>query len=510
MRESFSPVDGRSDAIYARQSIDKIDSISIESQIERCKMEVIGDSIVYQDKGYSGKNTERPSFQKLSQHIREGKIKRVIVYRLDRISRSVLDFAELIQTFQQYNVEFVSTMEKFDTSSPVGKAMLIIIMVFAQLERETIQQRIIDAYRSRSRRGFYMGGRVPYGYRLTDIKIDHVRTKMYEAIPEEMVIVQKAFSIYAQPQASLGDVVNFFSAHGIYTRLGKDFNRSTVRDILINPIYVKSDAAIYDFFLAQGANLINDRTDFIGQNGAYLYSDEERKHYRSTEVRGLLLVLAPHRGFIDSDTWLRCRKKCMKNQVVAKPTKAKTTWLAGKLKCGLCGYALVGKKEHYKDRIFRYYLCSHKYTAHACSFTSIDANELDALVFAEMQKKIRELSDVPITDHQCQQQIAQLKSEIDLISSQINALLEKIPEASPSVMKYINEKISELDQTKNSLLHQFETSSTPCVADMEVENVSHVFRQWDSFHIMERITIVDSLIEKVIVTPEKMEILWRF
>ncbi len=146
-------------AIYARQSVDRIDSISVESQIEFCKGEVTGESYkVYTDKGYSGKNIDRPAFQELLRDIEAGKVNRVIVYRLDRISRSVLDFASLIEVFQKNHVDFVSTMEKFDTGAPIGKAMLMIVMIFAQLERETIQQRVIDAYSSRSKRGFYMGG----------------------------------------------------------------------------------------------------------------------------------------------------------------------------------------------------------------------------------------------------------------------------------------------------------------------------------------------------------------
>ena len=166
------------DAIYTRQSVDRADSISVDSQAEFCKREVTDEKNVktYTDKGYSGKNIDRPAFQELLRDIETGQVRRVIVYRLDRISRSVLDFANLIDVFQKHNVDFVSTMEKFDTATPVGKAMLMIVMIFAQLERETIQQRVIDAYSSRSKRGFYMGGPIPYGFRLTDTVIDGVRT----------------------------------------------------------------------------------------------------------------------------------------------------------------------------------------------------------------------------------------------------------------------------------------------------------------------------------------------
>lgn len=105
-------MDNRIDAIYGRQSIDKKDSISIESQFEFCRYELKGgEGREYKDKGYSGKNIERPDFQRLLQDIKLGLIKRVIVYKLDRISRSIVDFAKLMELFKQYDVEFVSCTE---------------------------------------------------------------------------------------------------------------------------------------------------------------------------------------------------------------------------------------------------------------------------------------------------------------------------------------------------------------------------------------------------------------
>ena len=158
-------MDNRIDAIYGRQSIDKKDSISIESQFEFCRYELKGgEGREYKDKGYSGKNIERPDFQRLLQDIKLRLIKRVIVYKLDRISRSIVDFAKLMELFKQYNVEFVSCTEKFDTSTPMGRAMLNICIVFAQLERESIQMRVQDAFYSRCTKGYYMRGRTPYGF----------------------------------------------------------------------------------------------------------------------------------------------------------------------------------------------------------------------------------------------------------------------------------------------------------------------------------------------------------
>ena len=166
-------------AIYPRKSKFKKDSISIESQVEFCKHEIKGNEKfkVYPDNGFSGKDTNREQFQEMCKDIEKGIISKVVVYKLDRISRSIIDFANIMEFFGKHNVEFVSCTEKFDTGAPMGRAMLNICIIFAQLERETIQQRITDAYHSRNKKGFYMGGGKPYGFDLEKIEIDGKKSK---------------------------------------------------------------------------------------------------------------------------------------------------------------------------------------------------------------------------------------------------------------------------------------------------------------------------------------------
>ena len=169
-------------AVYARQSIDKKDSISIDTQIEYCRHEAANtDNIkTYVDKGYSGKNTNRPAFEQMMSDISAGLITTVIVYRLDRVSRSIVDFADFINTLENKKTSFISATEKFDTSSPMGRAMLYIIAVFAQLERETIAQRIKDNYYERIKRGAVGGGPAPYGFTLAKKTINGIKTTVYE------------------------------------------------------------------------------------------------------------------------------------------------------------------------------------------------------------------------------------------------------------------------------------------------------------------------------------------
>lgn len=497
------------DAIYTRQSVDRIDSISVESQADFCKKEVSsGQFKIYTDKGYSGKNIDRPAFQKMMQDIEAGMIRRVIVYRLDRISRSVLDFANVIDLFQKYQVDFVSTMEKFDTGTPIGKAMLMIVMIFAQLERETIQQRVIDAYSARSKRGFYMGGRVPYGFRLKDTVIDGIRTRMYEPIESEAAIVRKIFSLYSEPQTSFGDVMRYLTQHGIVKRNGQLFNRSQLRDIVVNPVYGKADYRFYDFFKSQGVQIANSPEDFIGTNGAYLYSGEN-KDRKTISMEGHLLVIAPHQGLIDSQTWIKCRSKCLNNKSVAKPLKAKATWLAGKIKCAKCGYALVSKIYHCKTKSDnRYYLCTHKYSAGGCDFGSLDADAVDQVVLEEMRKKLDNFKT--LRKHQQDHfnlQTVQLKEQLAALDQEISSLLDKVATANDTVMAYINRRVAELDAQKKELniqIIQLESKQQD-----HMDQISDYMDHWQELSMADKLTVVDSLIVSIHASQDKLEIKWK-
>ena len=160
------------DAIYARQSIDKKGSLSIEGQIELCRKFTADDALVFSDKGFSGKNTKRPAFGELMEAVEAGRVKKIVVYRLDRFSRSLADFSQIWELLRKNDVEFLSVNEQFDTSSPMGRAMLNIVMTFAQLERETTAERVRDNYHHRVSLGAWPGGPAPYGYALSKAELD--------------------------------------------------------------------------------------------------------------------------------------------------------------------------------------------------------------------------------------------------------------------------------------------------------------------------------------------------
>ena len=381
-------MNNRIDAIYARQSVDKKDSISIESQIEFCKYELKGGNCKeYTDKGYSGKNTDRPKFQELVRDIKRGLIAKVVVYKLDRISRSILDFANMMELFQQYNVEFVSSTEKFDTSTPMGRAMLNICIVFAQLERETIQKRVQDAWYSRCQRGFKMGGKTPYGFRTEPYVMDGVRTKKLVIEPTEAAFVRQMYEMYADPQVSLHDITKKLTADGMRTYHGRPLSRATLSVILRNPIYVMADLDIYEFYKSQGTDIYNDAADFAGTNGCYYYQGKGNTEDKHKHLQGQTLVLAPHEGFIPSELWLKCRKKLLASHTYQPARKARNTWMAGKIKCGKCGYALMSAHSNG----ILYLRCTVHADSKACPGCGcVKLHELEAVVYGAMVKKLKD------------------------------------------------------------------------------------------------------------------------
>lgn len=501
------------DAIYGRQSVDRADSISIESQIEYCQYETRGGTYkVFQDKGYSGKNTDRPQFQVMMEAIRRGEVKRVIVYKLDRISRSILDFATMMAEFQEYSVEFVSCTEKFDTSTPMGRAMLNICIVFAQLERETIQMRVEDAYISRSRRGFYMGGRVPYGYKLEPYTIDGKKTSRYVLEPEEAKIVKLIFSMYAEPQISYGDIVRYLVENGIKNSRTKDgvWDRCRLSDMIKNPVYVKADLDIYRFYKDQGTILHNIPEDFIGTNGCYLYSDKEAGR-KSIHLEGQHVVLAPHEGIIPSDIWLKARIKCLNNKQVTKPMKVRSSWLIGKVKCGKCGYALTATSCKLKTRVLRYLVCSHRAQTRSCEGVGgIKLEEFENFILSEMIEHLKEFEVLSDMQRQTENpKINELQVKIESLTSEIEKLLSKVAEANGVLMDYINRRVGELDSQVKAYQQQIRELSPLDTQRSDVPKLRGYMQHWDDLSFDDKRAVVDKLIAVIKATENSCEITWK-
>jgi len=184
---------------------------------------------VYSDPGYTGANLNRPALQELLEDIKQGKINIVLVYKIDRLTRSPKDFYYLMEIFEKYKVNFISITERFDTSTPAGRLLRNIMLTFAQFERELASERTKDKMLQRAEKGLWNGGIPPFGYRAVNKKL----------IPDEREseIVKLIFETYVKT-GSIAVVYNTLKEKNILNRHGKAFTKSNIKNILSNPVYI--------------------------------------------------------------------------------------------------------------------------------------------------------------------------------------------------------------------------------------------------------------------------------
>lgn len=223
-------------AIYVRVStlyqVDK-DSLPMQKQdlISYAKL-MLGteEYVIFEDAGYSGKNTDRPKFQDMMSQIRQGLFTHMLVWKIDRISRNLLDFATMYSELKELGVTFISKNEQFDTSTAMGEAMLKIILVFAELERNMTSERVTATMISRAGNGLWNGGRIPYGYTYDSV------SKEFSIHPEESEVVVLIHDKYEEMR-SLIQESRWLNEHGYHTRSGGDWNPVSLNIILRSVFY---------------------------------------------------------------------------------------------------------------------------------------------------------------------------------------------------------------------------------------------------------------------------------
>ena len=261
-------------AIYSRKSKFTGKGESIENQIELCRSYIAScystkaaqNALIYEDEGFSGGTLDRPQFKKMMADSHNIALDAIVVYRLDRISRNIGDFAKLIEDLGNRNIGFISIREQFDTASPMGRAMMYIASVFSQLERETIAERIRDNMHELAKTGRWLGGTTPTGYESESISNVTVDGKVRKAcklkiIQEEISLVQLIFEKFLET-GSLTKVDAFLLEKRYTTKRGKNFTRFAIKGILTNPVYMIADEAAYGYLTENHVDLFAEKTDF--------------------------------------------------------------------------------------------------------------------------------------------------------------------------------------------------------------------------------------------------------
>ena len=223
-------------ALYVRVStryqVDK-DSLPFQRKKlkEYCKLLEIDKFEIFEDDGYSGKNTDRPRFQEMMEHIRAGGFSHLIVWKVDRISRNLLDFSTMYKELKDHHVTFISMNEQFDTSTAIGEAMLKIILIFAELERNMTSERVTGIMLDRAESGLWNGGLPPLGYKKDPEKKNLIPE------PEEKDKVKMIFDLY-EKYHSCHKVARFLQQNGIKPKYNTEWLPEYIRRTLRNEAYI--------------------------------------------------------------------------------------------------------------------------------------------------------------------------------------------------------------------------------------------------------------------------------
>ena len=226
-------------AIYTRKSSEEgldMEFNSLDAQRESCEAYIASQRAEgwvclrdrYDDGGFSGGNLERPALKQLIADIEDGLIDIIVVYKIDRLSRALMDFSKLVEIFDRNGVTFVSVTQSFNTTTSMGRLTLNILLSFAQFEREVIGERIRDKVAASRRKGIWMGGPVPLGYDVKDRKL--------VVNPTEAESVQTIFQLFAR-SSSTAQVIDELHARGIQTKKHKPFDKGYLYKLLHNRVY---------------------------------------------------------------------------------------------------------------------------------------------------------------------------------------------------------------------------------------------------------------------------------
>lgn len=504
--------------LYARKSVERENSISCETQLEYCKSVIRLDErdekvLTFVDNGFSGGNVNRDGFQKMMKLVRQDKVSKVIVYKLDRISRSLSDFVNILQEFKTHKVEFVSSQESFDTSSPYGEMIVKILMVFAEFERTSIINRVTQAYAHRSEMGFYMGGRQPYGFELVPTVIHNIKTKKLSPILSEVEQIRYIFEVYAQESVSLRRLQDILITEDKKPLNGSDWTTAKLSKLLKNPIYVRADADVYEYYNRRGVQMITDVMLFDGKYGAQLYG--RTKHdAKSDDWSDMKLVLLTHEGIVDSDIWLKCQRKLEKNKQIGNSISNHTSWLSGKVICEKCGYTMttIKGKIGKEGEIRRYFNCTGKSHKKICTGTKVTiyAEDLENMVYDCICEKLSDIKEMKQNTAQGDTaEVNELKLKIKEIERSEKQLMDTMLSGgfNEDLLALANQKAAQLKRDRLAFLERMEELKS---RNEETDHAVNLARSWKKADYNCKKEVAMLMIYKIMISEDgNAKIIWN-
>ncbi|WP_431304083.1 recombinase family protein [Sediminicoccus sp. BL-A-41-H5] len=340
-------------AVYTRKSTDEgleKEFNSLDAQRESCEAYIAsqrseGWVLVhdrYDDGGVSGGTLERPALQRLLADIEAGLVDVIVCYKIDRLSRSLMDFSKLVQTFDANEVTFVSVTQSFNTTTSMGRLTLNILLSFAQYERELIGERVRDKVAASRARGMWMGGPVPLGYRVENRKL----------LVDEAgaATVNRVFEGFAEIGSGT-KLLPILRAEGLVTKTGKPFDKSALYKLLVNRVYL--------------GEAVHKGTSYPGE----------------------------HAGIVPQELWDRVHAVLQESpRVRGGRSRGKAASLLRGLLFGADGRALSPTHTRKKGRLYRYYVSQSVLQggANDATYRRLPAGEIEAVVMEQVRALLRQ------------------------------------------------------------------------------------------------------------------------
>ena len=475
-------------AVYSRKSVYTGKGNSVENQIEMCRQRIFykypktkeEDITVYEDEGFSGKNIKRPQFQKLLADLKQDKINCLVCYRLDRISRSVSDFSAILEDLSEREISFISVSEDFDTSTPMGKAMIYIASVFAQLERETIAERVRDNMLMLARLGNWLGGPPPTGFDLEKVKekfVDETDGKEKQVCrlktnPQEIKVVELIFKTYLETR-SVNRVSKVLIEKGIKARNGKFYSLPGIHDILRNPIYCIADINAHDYFTQ--AEYCFEKNECSEKYGVFSYNkrDYRKKDKKRQDIDKWIVAVGRHKGIISGKKWVQVQNILKENKPDGKQLVQYNDYalLSGTIICSKCKSKMFAKIRSGKTgnpNLFDY-ICDHKMRGNTalCDCPNLPGYETDDKICEHLMQYADEGSEIygklerlraEIKSKTNINPIDEIETKIKKGNIEIDNLINTLAQDNlhGTIIKRINESVSEKESELKLLNEELE------------------------------------------------------
>lgn len=402
-------------------------------------------------------------------------------------------------------------------------------MTFAQLERETIVERVTDNYYFRANNGYWAGGYAPYGYKIKHIiGKDGKKHSILEIDKEKSKIVKKIFDMYINENVSMRKISYDLNLKEAPTLKGNSkWGINSINAILSRPIYTEATAKIYDYYNKLGTQITNNIEQFDGNLTANLYGKTKKnaKVKALREYEDMYLSLINCQPIISNEDWFRAQKIKGKRKTLApRSNTSKISFLCGLVKCGKCGSNMVTQGcTNTKGKKYYYLICSDKKTGtNTCDNKMIDVSKLQDFVLDDMKnyfnskninKKIEKyIINRKNADAKIISQKEQYENELTKCNIQIENLVNSLAEGNTIISKYINQKIEEIEKYKEKISSQLKniTGNNSKEDDNYLfEYIKDISEKLNTNDFEELKRICKTVINKIVITDRNIDIHYK-